>query len=175
MTDRARQTAVGTVLRGALINGTVAAVASTAAAVLGARAQAIPIAGPVNAVSHWAWGDTAAARQNRVSVRYTLTGLLTNHAAAVFWALGYELLRPRARPLTPAGALARGAAVSAIAYVVDYHVVPRRLTPGYELRLSNRSVALIYGAIALALPLRDLLRRHSRASRGRQSHRFSTL
>jgi hypothetical protein len=168
MTGRWRETDdARAVLRGALIGGTLAAVASTAAAILAARAQAIPAAGAVNAVSHWAWGDAAAARQDRVSVRYTLTGLLTNHAASIFWAFFYERLRPRAGALTPGGALARGAAVSGIAYLVDYHVVPRRLTPGYELRLSNRSLALIYGAIALALPLCDLLRRRRPAAPAR--------
>ena len=52
---------------------------------------------------------------------------------------------------------ARGAATSAIAYVVDYHVVPRRLTPGFELRLPGAALAGIYAAMALGLAARDLL------------------
>ena len=43
--------------------------------------------------------------------------------------------------------------------MVDYHLVPRRLTPGYELRLKGPQMAVIYAAIALSLPLRELLRR----------------
>jgi hypothetical protein len=50
-------------------------------------------------------------------------------------------------------------AVSAIAYLTDYHLIPRRFTPGFELRLSRRALALAYGAFAVGLSLRDLLHR----------------
>jgi hypothetical protein len=53
--------------------------------------------------------------------------------------------------------LLRGAAVSAAAYVTDYHLVPRRLTPGFELRLPRLALAPIYAALAVGLSLRDLL------------------
>jgi hypothetical protein len=71
----------------------------------------------------------------------------------VFWALFYEALADRMAPL------ARGAAVSALAYVVDYHVVPRRLTPGFEMRLGRPALAAIYAALAFGLSARDLLSR----------------
>jgi hypothetical protein len=47
--------------------------------------------------------------------------------------------------------LAAGAATSAIAYVADYHVVPKRFTPGFEKRLSGGALATVYGVLALAL------------------------
>jgi hypothetical protein len=142
-------------IRNSLVGGTLTALASTLAATLLARAEGKPPAAAMNAVSHWLWG-ARAARQDDLSARYTLTGTVTNHAACVLWAGVYELLQQRL-PRTRAHALAAGPAVAALAYVVDYHVVPRRLTPGYELRLGKRSLAVLYGVIALSLPLRALL------------------
>jgi len=37
-------------------------------------------------------------------------------------------------------------------------LVPKRLTPGWESRISRRSLAAIYAVLALSLPLRGLLR-----------------
>jgi hypothetical protein len=141
-------------LTDALVSGTLAGLGSAAAATLAGRAQGQAPAAVLNAVSHVLWGDRAA-RQDAASARYTLTGFVINHAASVFWASCYEALRRRA-PAGAVGALASGAAVAAAAYVVDYHVVPRRLTPGYELRLRGPGLALIYGTIALSLALRDM-------------------
>jgi hypothetical protein len=144
-----------TLLTDAFWSGTVAGLASAVAAAAAARREGKPAAAAVNAVSHWLWGDTAA-RQSSLSAKYTLTGFATNHAACIFWATGYEALR-RALPRQVWAALASSAAITATAYVVDYHVVPKRLTPGYELRLSRRGLALVYASIALALPLREVL------------------
>ena len=44
-------------------------------------------------------------------------------------------------------------AATAVAAVVDLAIVPRRLTPGFERRLSARSLALVYGALAVGLLL----------------------
>jgi hypothetical protein len=139
----------------AVRSGTIAGIASAATAAAAARREGQPPAAAMNVVSHWLWGDKAA-RQDTVSVKYTLTGFATNHAACIFWAFLYETLRRRAGR-GALGALASSAATTATAYVVDYHVVPRRLTPGYELRLSGRGLALVYASIALALPLTEIL------------------
>jgi hypothetical protein len=50
------------------------------------------------------------------------------------------------------------AAVSAVAYVTDYHLVPRRLTPGWEHRVSGKSLAAVYGVLALGLAACNLMR-----------------
>jgi len=143
-------------LSDALVSGTLAGIASAATATLAGHAAGQAPAAALNAVSHVLWGDRAG-RQDALSGRYTLTGFVINQAASLFWATGYAALRRRA-PRGPAGALASAAAIAALAYLVDYHLVPRRLTPGYELRLQGPQLALIYGAIALSLPLHDLLR-----------------
>jgi hypothetical protein len=46
--------------------------------------------------------------------------------------------------------------VAATAYVVDYHVVPRRLTPGFELRLRGAAFAGVFATLALGLAAREL-------------------
>jgi hypothetical protein len=139
----------------ALISGTLAGVASAATGTLAGRATGQAPAAVLNAVSHVLWGDRAG-RQDAATPRYTVTGFVINHAASVFWAAVYEALRRRG-PRGPLAALAGGAAVAGLAYLVDYHLVPRRLTPGYELRLKGSQMAAIYAAIALSLPIRELI------------------
>jgi len=132
-------------------------VAVTVAASIASRRQTGTYPAAINATSHFLWGDKAAAHDD-YSLQYTATGFVTNHAASVFWAFFYEALAPRRRKAQPAEALVRGAAVSAAAYLVDYHLVPRRLTPGFELRLPRHALVPIYAALALGLSLRDVLR-----------------
>lgn len=145
----------GDALRDSALSGLFASAATAGvAAWRGQRERGTPVT-PLNAVSHVLWGDRAAA-DDRVSTQRTLAGLAVNHGAATFWALLYELLFGDSR--TPAQALRGAAAVAAIAYVVDYHVVPRRLTPGYELALSGKSLAAIYAALATALAASTVLR-----------------
>ena len=137
----------------ALISGGLAAAATTLVAAVAGRRFVGSYAAPLNATSHFLWGDKAA-RKNGVSLRYTAVGLAANAGACVFWALLYEALSKR-RPIRNA------ALVSAAAYVTDYYVVPCRLTPGFELRLPGRALAAIYGALTLGLSARDVARRGS--------------
>lgn len=148
---------VAPVLRRALVSGTVAGVTTAVTAALTARAQGMPAAAPINAVSHVVWaGD--ATRKNTWSGKYTLLGFAINHASAIFWATLYEaLIAGRSAGRSTAEKLAAGALTSAVAYVTDYHLMPDRLTPGYEKRLSKRGLAPIFAALALSLPLRSLL------------------
>ena len=100
-------------------------------------------------MSHWLWGE-AALRRDRPTWRHTLTGYLTQHAASVMWATLYARVhghRPEAKRLPDA--IAGGIATSAVAYLVDYTVTPRRLTPGYEHRLDGQGMLAVYAALAL--------------------------
>lgn len=135
----------------ALVSGTVAAAAVTLVVSLAGRRMSGSAPAPLNATSHFLWGERAG-RQDGYSLKYTATGFAANYGASVFWALFYEALGGRLPPL------ARGAAVSALAYVTDYHVVPKRLTPGFELRLPAGALAAAYAALALGLSARDLLK-----------------
>ncbi|HVJ28688.1 MAG TPA: hypothetical protein VNA66_00140 [Gammaproteobacteria bacterium] len=135
--------------------GSLAGLATTATLALrGAREIGSPAA-PINATSHVLWGDEAATADG-VDVKHTLPGLLINGGAGVFWALARELLSDRLPRRDRATAVATGIAVAGLAYVVDYHLIPRRLTPGWELRLSRRSVALGFVALGVSLAIAGL-------------------
>lgn len=138
-----------------LATGAVASAATTVAiAGLGQLEDGNAVA-PLNAVSHILWGDEAA-RVEGVDAQHTLTGAALNAVAIAGWAGVHELLMPREGPRRLDQALLAGAAVSAVAYVTDYHVVPRRLTPGFEKRLSNRALFGVYATLAVSLALGSL-------------------
>lgn len=136
-----------------LCTGAAASIATAVtAALLGEAEKGKPLA-PLNAVSHIAWGSEAA-EHNEPSAKYTATGLLLNTAAVTMWSAVYEMIHQKRRdPKDLWGALLDGAMVSALAYVVDYMVVPKRLTPGFELRLSNPSLLAIYASLAASMAL----------------------
>jgi hypothetical protein len=132
------------------VTGTVAGLASAAALALLAKAAGKGAAQPINATSHWLHGDSAA-EFDELDAAHTLVGFATHYASAVFWALPFEYWRARRRPPST-GALVRGACTtSAVAAAVDYGLTPKRLTPGWELVLGKRSLAVTYGVLALGL------------------------
>jgi hypothetical protein len=141
-----------------------AAVVVTAAAL--GRRDSGSAAAPINATSHIVAGEQAADIE-QLTLRNTGTGLALGVASTVFWAAVYQKLFGHAAERRGApGALAAGAATAAIAYVTDYHVVPKRLTPGYEKRLSGKSLLTVYGALALGLAGGALLQRKRVARTG---------
>lgn len=152
----------GNALRHAIPAGTLSAtVVALAAGALGKAQNGRAIA-PINAISHMIWGEHAA-RRVKPSFKYTGTGLALNEAASVFWAVVYEkLFGLAARRGNIGKALAGGAVVAAAAYVTDYHIVPKRFTPGFEKRLSRRSLFGVYAAMALSLGAGALLQRRRR-------------
>src|ERR671913_242930 len=102
-------------------------------------------------------GSLAGVATDAVDLRHTLPGVVINAGAGVFWACVQQLLLKRV-PRTNGAAVASGVAVAALAYVVDYHLIPRRLSPGWELRVSGRSVALGFVALGVSLAIAGLLR-----------------
>jgi hypothetical protein len=144
-------------LERAAISGTVASLVSTLAlAAFGHRENRAPLA-PINAVSHWYWGRRAA-RQDGASVKYTLPGYLTHHGAAILWAVVFERMFGRRARRDPAAALATGATVATLAAAVDYTITPKRLTPGFEERLSVPALVAVYAAFGLGLALTEMTR-----------------
>ena len=146
-----------TALREGAITGTAAGLLSTAVLAITGQRQAGSAVAPINAVSHWLFGDESL-HADAPSLRHTLTGYVTNHLAAIFWAVLYSRAyghREEAKQLPQA--VAGAVATSAVAYVVDYHVVPKRLTPGYEHRISSGAMLATYGALAAGLAIGALL------------------
>ncbi|SOY66974.1 conserved hypothetical protein [Cupriavidus taiwanensis] len=160
---------VAVVLRRAVISGTCASLLSTGMLACGGSVDCGSAFAPVNAVSHWVWGERAV-HTNRPSVRHTVLGYVIHHAMSVFWAAFYEgamafgnrhgAVCPAARPAAPARVLG-GLAVAGIACFVDLKCTPHRLTPGFERRLSPGMLALVYVAFGLALPLGAMLLRRA--------------
>jgi hypothetical protein len=122
-------------------------VATTAAVIACDYAENRRLLGALNAISHIAWEDDAL-HQDELSAKYTGVALGMNLTAHAGWALIYEAFFGTSRG---AKSLAGGALVATLAYIVDYKVVPPRFTPGFEHRLSCRSLLFIYVALAVAL------------------------
>lgn len=108
--------------------------------------------GSINAPSYIVWGDVAL-RKNRASLRYTLPGVALHVGSALFWAVLYEKLLAPAAGASPSRTLGTAAVATAGAAVVDLRIVPDRLTPGFERRLSRAGLGLVYATFALGLAL----------------------
>lgn len=108
---------------------------------------------PLNAPSHWLFGEQAL-EQTEPSWRYTGTGALIHESSAVMWAALFERLLARQTAAPSLGTIAVGAAVvTGVAAIVDLKLVPERLTPGFEHHLSGRSLVLVYASVAAGLAL----------------------
>lgn len=151
------------VLSQGLLAGSLASLMSTAVLALAGRRESGSAAAPLNAVSHWYWGDEAF-RQQEADLAHTAAGYLTHHVAATFWATLYAALASDKPALRTTPGLALGAAAtSATACLVDFKLTPHRFTPGYEHRLSNGALLAVHAALAIglaagALALRDQYR-----------------
>jgi hypothetical protein len=144
--------------RDGVVSGSLASLTSAAYLVWAGRKRSQPAA-PVNAVSHWFFGDTALRRDEAHPV-YTVVGYLVHHAASVFWGVLHARawgIRPEAKRPLPAAA---GAAVAAgVACFVDFELTPSRLTPGFEHRLAQPEMARVYACFAVGLMVGSLLMR----------------
>ena len=148
-------------LASALTTGSVASVVSTAALAALAKMEGKRVAQPLNSTSHWLHGENAAD-VGAIDVSHTGVGFATHHASALFWALPFEMWLA-SHPPRSSLELGRDAAVmSAIAAIVDYGVTPRRLTPGWELTLSRKSMVGAFAGLALGLAAGALVSRRIR-------------
>jgi hypothetical protein len=136
-------------LRAAVVSGGVASLVSLAGLALFGRAETGRAFGPVNAPSHWLWGDVAL-RNDGASFRYTAIGVVVHHLSSMFWGAVHAGVFGVLRQPPPA--LLRDAALTtAFAAWVDLRLVPRRLGPGFEGRLSSPGLGGVYLLFALGL------------------------
>lgn len=149
----------------ALAQGSLASIASTLTLGWLVRRRGHRAAGGTNATSHWLWGRRAW-RVQRVDARHTLAGYAIHHVCSVFWAVAFALWN-RQRPAAPRRVAVRAGTIAAVAAAVDYGVVPRRLTPGFEAHLRPAPIALVYVAFAAGLFGAYLLRGASAGRRWR--------
>lgn len=136
-------------LRDALMPGLLAGVLFTLAAALLGRRSGSGAAAALNAPSHVIWGD-AALRERRLTVRHTVPGVVINTGAGAFWAAVMRRLFPRSASRLSVSLLA-GAAVSGLAWLVDYRLIPDRLSPGIQHQVPGGALLAIHGLFALGL------------------------
>jgi hypothetical protein len=142
-----------TSLQRGLVGGATSSIVSTAALAMLGRTEAGSAFAPTNAISHWIWGDEAAEHDG-FSLKYTITGYAIHHVSATFWAVLFEKLAGEKLDRKDLRVtLATSAATSAISCFVDYKLTPERLKPGYEKRLSKKSLAGVYAAFAVGMAL----------------------
>jgi hypothetical protein len=138
-------------LRTGLIAGALASAVSTLALAVAGRRENGSIVAPTNAISHWLWRGEAFM-VDRPTLRHTLVGYVIHHLTSTFWAVLYAWLHGNRRDVqTVPRAMAGATVAAAVACTVDYTVTPKRLTPGFEHRLSTGAMALVYGAFAIGL------------------------
>jgi len=102
----------------------------------------------INCTAHWLAGSEAAERDT-VDLRHSVTGLATNYAALLFWAVLYELALGK-NPGKPRAVLVT-LALGPVAALVDYKATPRRFTPGWELVFSRKEMGLVYAAMVAGM------------------------
>lgn len=139
------------VLSQGLLAGSLASLISTAVLALAGQRGSGSAAAPLNAVSHWYWGDDAL-HLHKADLVHTAAGYATHPVAATVWATLYAALASSRPALRSTPGLALGAAAtSAIAYLVDFRLTPHRFTPGYEQRLSTEALLAVHAALAIGL------------------------
>lgn len=154
-------------LRNTLFSGAVGAAAVCGAIALLGRKDSGSSLAPLNASSHLYWGSQAGEVE-RVTLAHTVPGVAINVGASFWWALVFELAFGRklgngelgnAKTGNVMKALGGGLATACLAYIVDYRLVPKRLTPGWEQRLSSQSVLLGLAALGAGIGAGALLAR----------------
>lgn len=142
----------------ALVSGSAASVASSAALMACSALHEGSIAGGLNGPSQWLWGEHEAYTRE-ATLRHTAAGYAIHHATSVFWALLHESVFGGSRRKKPVVQHFAEAAVSAgTAYVVDYHLTPRRLRPGFEKHVSPKGMVAVYAAFAAGLAIAAIAR-----------------
>lgn len=142
----------------ALLSGTAASVASAAALMAGSRLRDGSWLGGLNGPSQWLWGESEAYSRE-ATLRHTAVGYAIHHSTSVFWALIYETIFGGSRKKKPAlQHCTEAIASAATAYVVDYHLTPPRLRPGFEKHVSRNGMVAVYAAFAAGLAVAGIVR-----------------
>jgi hypothetical protein len=142
----------------AVVSGSAASLASAAALMACSAIHEGSAAGGLNGPSQWLWGE-AEAYTREATLRHTAVGYAIHHATSIFWAVLHEAVFGGSRRRKPALQHCAEAVVSAgTAYVVDYHLTPRRFRPGFEKHVSPKGMVAVYAAFAAGLAIAAIAR-----------------
>jgi hypothetical protein len=142
----------------AVVSGSAASLASAATLMAcSARHEGSALAG-LNGPSQWLWGE-AEAYTREATLRHTAVGYAIHHSTSIFWAVLHEAVFGGSRRRKPALQHGAEALVSAgTAYLVDYHLTPRRFRPGFEKHISPKGMVAVYAAFAAGLAIAAIAR-----------------
>lgn len=150
---------LGTTISNIAVTGLWTAAATSVAVMVAAVQERKSMFAPINAISHILFGD-AAIGVKRPIPKFLFSGLVLNLFAMFGWAaiaeLAYQLLH-----ITRGQAVATilvAVAVTVVAYVTDFFIVPKRLTPGFERIISQGALVAVYGVLAAAFACSGLMR-----------------
>lgn len=156
LTRLATRPAAKRIAMDAVVSGTAASLASAAALVAGSKIRDGSWAGGLNGPSQWLWGESEAY-ERQATLKHTAVGYAIHHSTSVFWAVIYEtVFGGKKKP--PLQRCTEAIASAAMAYVVDYHLTPRRLRPGFEKHVSPTGMVAVYAAFAAGLAITGILR-----------------
>jgi hypothetical protein len=140
----------------------IATITITAAIMLVSKRETGSQWAAINDICHMADGDEKD-QPVEFAPRETPLGLGLNASAIATWALGYEYFLGGV-PL-PSSAFWAALATTGI-WIVDYRIVPKRYTPGFEKHLSPAAIAAVYATLAATLALSPLWNRTDGNSSG---------
>lgn len=135
-----------------LLAGTAATLLSVVVLGVAALAMGRPFWMPLNATSHALHGPEAGQFAG-IDLAHTGVGMAIHVAACFFWAAVAVLMLRAAKRGSPTLAWAAGLATAALAGVVDYALMPARLTPGWELVLPAAGVMAGLAAMGVGIAL----------------------
>nr|WP_298724188.1 hypothetical protein [uncultured Steroidobacter sp.] len=142
----------------AVVSGSAASVASAAMLMACSRLHEGSAAGGLNGPSQWLWGESEA-HTREATLRHTAAGYVIHHATSIFWAVLHESVFGGSRRRKPPLRHCAEAAISATtAYVVDYHLTPRRFRPGFKKHVSPKGLVAVYAAFAAGLAIAAITR-----------------
>lgn len=119
---------------------------------LAALAVGLPFWMPLNATSHALHGPEAA-RFTGLDLSHTGLGLVIHVAACCFWAAVAVLMLRDSAHGSAVLAWFAGLSTALLAGVVDYALMPARLSPGWELVLPPAGIAAGLASLGIGLAL----------------------
>ena len=145
------------ILKNGLKTGIILSATTTVATIIASLAETGKPWAATNAIAHIVDGDDVEQPTN-FDLRATSIGLGINATAMLAWAVLFEAGSEIAKiePDAPTGFAAATAA-----WVIDYKLVPKRLTPGVEKHLTFGPILAIYAVLGTTLALSSLWRERS--------------
>lgn len=151
-------TAAKRIASDALVSGSAASAASAAMLMACSKMHEGSAAGGLNGPSQWLWGE-AEAYTREATLRHTAAGYAIHHVTSLFWATLHVAVFGGSRRSKPVlQHCAEAVASAATAYVVDYHVTPPRLRPGFEKHVNRDGMVAVYAAFAAGLAIAAIAR-----------------